>query len=89
MFILECCVGEKRSARDRMDQKTSKLEELRVAKTELSSGNSSGQTFLRYSPGSVAFLTDRSVVEARISRLLQKEIAAQPLSPGARKGDSL
>lgn len=46
------------------------LEELRVSKQELLSGNRTGSVFVRFSPGSASFLVSRSVAEARIDRLL-------------------
>ena len=56
-----------------------KLDELRVADAELQSGKTSGRTFLQYSPGAVAFLTDRPVVQARVSRLIQEQVTAPPI----------
>lgn len=50
------------------------LEELRVADQELSSGNVQGRVFVQISPGAVAFLTDRPVAQARVSRLLKQAI---------------
>ena len=51
---------------------------LRVAKSELTSGDTSGKVYMRLSPGSVSFLTKRSVVEARVSKMIQQEIAKDP-----------
>jgi hypothetical protein len=53
-------------------------EELRVADQELSSGNTKGQVFVQVSKGAVAFLTDRPVVQARVSRQLRASIEAEP-----------
>jgi hypothetical protein len=44
---------------------------LRVAQSELVSGDTSGKVFLRASPGAVAFLTDRSQAQAQISSQLR------------------
>jgi len=35
--------------------------------------------YMRLSPGSVAFLTKRSVVEARVSKMIQQEVAKNPV----------
>jgi hypothetical protein len=54
------------------------IEELRVSQQELSSGNTKGQVFVQLSKGAVAFLTDRLVVQARVSRQLRERIDAEP-----------
>lgn len=50
------------------------FEILRVADQELSSGNQKGRVFVQLSPGAVAFTIDRPVVQARVSRQLQRAI---------------
>ena len=52
---------------------------LRVAQSELSSGDTSGKVYMRLSTGSVAFLTKRSVVQARVDKMIQQEIAKHPV----------
>jgi len=56
-----------------------KLTALRVAQAELISGDTTGKVYMRLSPGSVAFLTKRSVVEARVSKMIQQEVAKNPV----------
>jgi hypothetical protein len=56
------------------------IESLRVADQELSSGNTAGRVFVRLSTGSVAFLTERPVAQARVSRQLRAAIGAEPTS---------
>jgi hypothetical protein len=51
-------------------------QELRVAGQELSSGKQTGQVFVQLSPGAVAFLTDRPVAQARVSRHLAEAVDA-------------
>ena len=53
---------------------------LRVAQAELSSGDTSGKVYMRLSPGSVAFLTKRSVVQARVDKMIQQEIMKHPVN---------
>lgn len=50
------------------------VEELRVAQQELTSGSTRGEVFLQLSPGAVAFLTDRPVVQARVARQLRERV---------------
>ena len=52
----------------------SKIRELRVAQTELRSGNKTGKVFARVSEGAVAFCVPRSEAEAVVSSLLRKEL---------------
>jgi hypothetical protein len=59
-------------------------EELRVADQELLSGNTRGKVFLQLSKGAVAFLTDRPVVQARVSRQLRENIEAEPPVPQSK-----
>jgi hypothetical protein len=61
------------------------LEALRVADQELSAGNTQGKVFIQYSPGSAAFLVDRSVAQVRVSRHLQDAISKQPIVPDNSK----
>lgn len=51
-----------------------KIQEFRVADQELHSGDQSGRVFIQLSKSSVAFLTDRSTAQARISRQLNNAI---------------
>ncbi len=50
------------------------LAELRVSQQELHSGAQTGKVYMQHSPGAVAFLTERQVAEARVSRMLRNEI---------------
>jgi hypothetical protein len=52
---------------------------LRVAKAELTSGDTSGKVYMMLSEGGVAFLTKRSVAEARVDKMIQQEVARQPV----------
>ena len=56
------------------------LQELRVADQELSSGNQTGAVYVRLSPGAVAFLTERHVAQARVSRHLRDAIDSSPVT---------
>lgn len=47
---------------------------LRVAQAELISGNTSGKVFIRLSPGSVAFLTDRPKAQEKIAKQLRQAV---------------
>lgn len=49
------------------------LPELRVAEQEVQSSH--GPVYVQLSPGAVAFLEERTTVEARVSRQLQAAIA--------------
>lgn len=51
---------------------------LRVTKSELTSGDTAGKVYMRLSAGSVAFLTKRTVVEARVSKMIEQEINRNP-----------
>lgn len=51
-----------------------KIQELRVADQELHSGDQTGRIFLQLSVGSAAFLTERSVAQARVVRQLHRAI---------------
>jgi hypothetical protein len=51
-----------------------KLEILRVARHELSSGSVSGAVLTRLSSGAVAFPIDRSVLQARIDRQILQTV---------------
>ena len=57
------------------------LQELRVADQELSSGSQQGKVYVQLSPGAVAFLSDRPVAQARVSRQLHGAIVASPVTP--------
>ncbi len=48
--------------------------ELRVSQQELRSGAQSGKVYMQHSPGAVAFLTERHVADARVSRMLRNEL---------------
>lgn len=50
------------------------LAELRVSQQELHSGAQTGKVYVQHSAGAVAFLTERHVAEARVSRMLRNEI---------------
>ena len=50
------------------------IQELRVADHELHSGNQTGRVFVQLTAGSVAFLMDRPVVQARVVRRLHQAI---------------
>lgn len=52
----------------------SKLELLRVARHELSSGNTTGSVFIRLSSGAVAFPIDRSTCQARVDRIIVQTV---------------
>jgi len=60
-----------------------RVEQLRVADQELSSGNTRGEVYVRLSPGSVAFLTDRPVAQARVSRQLRQAVDSDPFAAAA------
>ena len=62
------CSGEKQDT----------LTGLRVAKAELTSGDTTGKVYMRLSEGSVAFLTKRPVVEARVKKMIEFEVAKGP-----------
>lgn len=59
--------------------KTIGITTLRVTKSELTNGDTSGKVYMRLSKGSVAFLTKRSVVEARINKMIQQEVMKNPV----------
>ena len=61
------------------DDPSTSISTLRVAKAELTSGDTSGKVFMRLSEGSVAFLAKRAVAEARVDKMIQREIARQPV----------
>jgi hypothetical protein len=60
------------SASDDLQQR--KIQELRVADQELHSGDQSGRVFIQLSRSAVAFQTDRSIAEARVSRQLHQAV---------------
>ena len=49
---------------------------LRVAQSELVSGDTGGKVFMRLSEGGVAFLTDRSKAQEQVSSQLRQAILA-------------
>lgn len=60
---------------------TSNLDALRVAQTELVSGDTSGQVFLQLSPGAAMFRTDRTVAQGVVASKIQESVAAEPPEP--------
>jgi hypothetical protein len=58
---------------------------LRVAQSELVSGNTSGKVYVRLSEGGVAFLTPRDEAESQIAAQLRCELLNEALNDGAKK----
>jgi hypothetical protein len=56
---------------------------LRVAQAELTEGDTTGKVYMRLSKGAVAFLTKRSVVEARVQKMIEIETIKDPNSKSA------
>jgi len=56
---------------------TTLLQELRVAKVELKSGNTKGNVYIRKSPGSIFWLLpkDRTLTQQHLDVQIQKEIS--------------
>jgi len=54
---------------------------LRVAQSELVSGNTAGTVYMRLSPGSVAFPQDRSSVQKKLSTQIRQAILDESASP--------
>lgn len=52
---------------------------LRVAQAELSSGDTTGKVYMRLSPGSVAFLKDRSDVKQKVSAQIRQAVLSESL----------
>ena len=50
------------------------IQALRVAQSELVSGDTSGKVFLRLSDGACAFLTDRSKAQDHISQQIRETL---------------
>lgn len=50
------------------------IQELRVVDHELHAGAGSGNVYTRLSPGAVAFLTERPVAQARVTRHLHQAV---------------
>jgi hypothetical protein len=55
-------------------QQQDRISELRVAQTELVSGDTTGKVYMRLSDGAVGFLIDRSKAKAEIATRLRQEI---------------
>ena len=53
-----------------------RLEALRVAQSELVSGNTDGRVYMRASPGAALFLTDRTVAIQKVSEQIKGTIKA-------------
>lgn len=51
-----------------------KISTLRVAQSELVSGDTTGQVFRRLSPGAVAFAVDRKETQAKFSSQLRQAV---------------
>lgn len=71
-----------------MSDETSNLTALRVAQSELVSGNTSGQVFVQLSPGAAMFRTDRTVAQDMVASKIQQAIVAEPPSSSREKEDS-
>lgn len=56
---------------------SSRLEALRVAQAELSSGDTSGKVFLQPSPGAALFLTDRAVAKERVASEIRQIVLGE------------
>jgi hypothetical protein len=54
---------------------------LRVAQSELLGGDTSGKVYMRLSPGSVAFLKDRSEVKQRLSGQIRQAVLDESSKP--------
>lgn len=50
---------------------------LRVAQGELISGDTSGKVYMRLSPGSVAFLTDRPQAQEKVASQLRQAVLGE------------
>jgi len=62
--------------KDEVQRKEAKLEALRVAQTELCSGDTNGSVYVQLSPGAAMFLTDRSLAVEQVSKDIRGIIAA-------------
>lgn len=62
---------------------SSDLSALRVAQAELISGDTSGKVYMRLSPGSVAFLTDRSKAKEKVAIQLREAVLEDSLLQGS------
>ena len=62
---------------------STKISELRVAQSELVSGNTSGKVFVRLSEGAVAFLTDRPKAQEQVSTKLRNALLQEGASNNA------
>ena len=78
---------EKANNNNKQDDETidRKVNELRVAQSELVSGNTNGQVFMRLSPGAVAFVTDRSDAQDRVAAQLRKTLLQQEFPTGKKR----
>ena len=61
---------------DKEGDSESRVTALRVAQSELSSGNTSGKVFMRLSSGSVAFPVERQVAEKTVANELHQALLA-------------
>jgi hypothetical protein len=79
-FLLFCCLFFA-STMSSSSNNQKLIQEFCVADQELHTGNQKGKVFLRFSSESVGFLTDRSVVQARVMRKLhafiEKEVSSK------------
>lgn len=56
---------------------SSKLEALRVAQAELSSGDTTGKVFMQTSPGAAMFLTDREVAKEKVAAEIRQIVLGE------------
>ena len=64
---------------------TSRLEALRVAQAELSSGDTSGKVFVQLSPGSAMFLKDRSEAKEKVASEIRHVVLGEGLAAASEK----
>lgn len=57
---------------------------LRVAQSELISGNTGGKVYIRLSEGSVAFLTPRDVAQSQVNAQLRQELLNETIEDDGR-----
>jgi hypothetical protein len=60
---------------------SSSVTELRVAQSELISGDKSGKVFVRLSEGAVAFLTERPKAQEQVSTKLRRAVLQEGSRP--------
>jgi len=71
-----------------MTESVESINTLRVAQSELSSGNTSGRVFLRLSDGAAAFAVDRSVAQDHVGADLRRALLNKSSLPQKKSSSS-